>query len=141
MSFHALIEGTVAFPPKEGIAASGKKWVSLGVRCKLDNPREGEPDNVVAQVIVFSNLADSVSDLVVGDAVSVAGACKVNLFDRKGETCAGLGIVADQIVHLRKPKPAVRRVKQRVPINAVYRDYKKRSANDVDDDFDDEITF
>ena len=134
MSFQALVQGQVVKAPREGTGASGKRWVQVGVRCKIDAPRGGEADSLIAQIIGFGDVADQLCDLTVGDPLSVCGSAKVNVFERDGTSHGGLGIIAEKVVALESKPKVTRRYNRR----AFKPDFKKASANDFEDD---EISF
>jgi single-stranded DNA-binding protein len=106
----ALVQGTLFRAPEQRTAKSGKPFVTATLRVK-----DGETSQFVRLVAFVQPEFMRLSD---GDAVSVQGALKVELYTTEsGETKISLRIVADQILPLKQP-PNKHEVKTAAPPDA-----------------------
>ena len=140
MSARGICEGVVTSKPREGQCVNGGPYATAGVRCKVDNPRPGEPDSIQIQVLAFNQAADALLALSVGDLVNVGGPIKINLYDGPTGIAGGLGMVANEITAL-SPVQAQRSFQRKPRRNnrqtTVKPDFKRAAGAD----FDDPLTF
>jgi single-stranded DNA-binding protein len=99
MTIHALISGTLFRPPEQRTSKSGKQFVTATIRVK---------DGEAAQwwrVTAFSETAQAeLMRLGDGDALSVQGSFKAELYDKDGDKRLSLSLVADCVLALRQQR-------------------------------------
>ena len=136
MSARGVCEGVVTSLPREGRGVSGVPYATAGVRCKVDNPRSGEPDSIQLQVLAFNQAADALLALSVGDLVNVSGPIKINLYDSPTGVTGGLGMIANEVTALspvqaqRSPQRKPRRYNRQTTVKP---DFKRAAGADFDD--------
>ena len=136
-----LASGKVVKAPKTGTGQKGTPWCSLSIRCPVQTQKEGDEDNVLANLIGFGQAAERMGRMDVGDSLSVSGEGKLNHWtaqDGEKKTCLAI-VVAEVITPytLKKKRggdPA-EQVQNRGTAKAFY---GKRPSQD---DFNDEISF
>jgi single-strand DNA-binding protein len=87
-----LIAGKLFRDPKPGRTKTDKPMCSALVRVPM-----GE-DSVIASVIAFEDVAERLARLRAGDAVSITGSARLNVWQRDGETRPGLDVTASAIL-------------------------------------------
>jgi hypothetical protein len=135
VSARAVCEGVVTSTPREGRGVSGVPYATAGVRCKVDNPRSGEPDSFQLQVLAFNQAADALLALSVGDPVTVSGPIKINIYDSPTGVTGGLGMIANEVTAVSSERSPQRKPRRH---NRQTRPDFKRAAGG---DFDDPLTF
>jgi single-stranded DNA-binding protein len=102
-----LLSGKLIRQPELKQGASGKAYCNLLLSVSV-----GEAENIVCSGIAFGEVAEKLSKLQQGDAVSLAGSLKPNEWpDKKtGETKHGLSITVNQALSVydiqkRRKKP------------------------------------
>jgi single-stranded DNA-binding protein len=105
MTAHVLITGALFRPPESRTSKSGKQFVTATIRVKDGNPSTGSgPTSQWWKVLAFSeSIQAELMRLTDGDAISVQGAFKAELYDKDGEKRLSLSIVADHVLALRQP--------------------------------------
>jgi single-stranded DNA-binding protein len=110
MIAHVLVTGVIFRKPEQRISKAGKAFVSATIKAK------GDDAMAWWKVIVFSESAGSeLMRLGDGDAVSVQGALKAEIYEKNGETKLSLTVFADAILALKQP-PKQREKKEHVPL-------------------------
>jgi single-stranded DNA-binding protein len=90
MTAHALITGTLFRPPE-----SGKQFVTATLKAKNGDESQWW------KVLAFSeSIQAELLRLQDGDAISVQGAFKVELYEKDGEKRFSLSIIADNVLAL-----------------------------------------
>jgi single-stranded DNA-binding protein len=99
MTIHALISGTLFRPPESRTSKAGTPFVTATIRVK---------DGEAAQwwrVTAFSETAQAeLMRLGDGDALSVQGSFKAELYDKDGDKRLSLSLVADCVLALRQQR-------------------------------------
>jgi hypothetical protein len=119
MSAFAIVTGALYRAPEQRTSKAGKPFVTATIRAK-----DGET-TLWWKVVAFSDSAQAeLMRLVDGDAVSIQGAFRAELYHPEGsEPKVSLSLVADNVLPLRKPA-ASRSAKERkakTPGDAPYR--------------------
>jgi single-stranded DNA-binding protein len=100
MTSHVLITGALFRPPESRASKSGKQFVTA---LKAKNGDESQWWKVLA----FSESVQAeLLRLQDGDAISVQGTLKAELYDKDGEKRLSLSIIADNVLALRQPSKA-----------------------------------
>ena len=145
----ALASGTLIRAPKSGTSASGTRWANTTIRCSTGQDREGAALSSFVNVLAFGDVADKLSKLDKGDAISVQGSLKQTEFEKDGVVRHGLEIMAQALLSPYQVKskrgdserPRTDRSPDREQ-TAAYADFAKRATETVPaPDFDDELTF
>jgi single-stranded DNA-binding protein len=89
-----LISGKLIRDPQTRQGKSGQSFTTALVRVPVD---KGE-DSLVASVIAFQGEAEKLGRLRAGDAVSVSGSAKLNVWRKDGEARTGLDVTATGIL-------------------------------------------
>jgi single-stranded DNA-binding protein len=99
MTAHALVLGSLFKAPEQRMSKGGKPYVVATLKVKAGD------DLVWWRVTAFSEPAQAgLMRLGDGDAVSIQGAFKAELYQPEGgEAKVSLSIVADQVLALRQP--------------------------------------
>jgi single-stranded DNA-binding protein len=92
--FEVLISGKLIRDPQTRQGKSGQSFTTALVRVPVD---KGE-DSLVASVIAFQGEAEKLGRLRAGDAVSVSGSAKLNVWRKDGEARTGLDVTATGIL-------------------------------------------
>lgn len=91
-----LISGKLLRDPTTKTGPSGKSYTTALVRVPMG---KGEDSHVVvASVIAFQDQGEKLGRLRAGDAVSVSGSAKLNVWQKDGETRPGLDVTATGIL-------------------------------------------
>jgi single-stranded DNA-binding protein len=94
MSIDVLLSGRMAKPAEQRTARTGSTYALAQVIV----PTEGE-ESVLCSCIAFSRSAvEALLALDRGEAVSLAGKAKMNVWERDGETKVGLNITVDAVL-------------------------------------------
>jgi len=99
MTVFALVSGTLFRAPEQRVSKAGKTYVQATIKT-----RDGDA-SAFWRVLIFSETQQAEMQLLaVGDAVSVQGAMKVELYKpENGEARISLSIIADSLLGLRPP--------------------------------------
>jgi single-stranded DNA-binding protein len=115
MMAHVLISGTLFREAEQRTSKAGKPFATATVKAK---------DGETAQwwkVLAFSETVQAeLMRLTDGDALSVQGVLKAELYEKDGATKLSLSVVADHVLALRQPpKPRREResTKQETPFD------------------------
>jgi single-stranded DNA-binding protein len=132
MSAFVLISGALYRQPEQRTSKADKPFVVATLRCK-----DGEGSQFW-NVIVFSESAQSeLLRLNAGDAVSLQGALKAEIYEKNGEAKLSLGIVADHVTALRQPaKPRARPEGKPAPMSR-----RRRDTGAFDPELNDSVPF
>jgi single-stranded DNA-binding protein len=105
MTAHVPVTGTLFRPPEQRTSKAGKPFVTATVRAKDGDPSAGSGQaSQWWKVLAFSESVQAeLVRLADGDAVSLQGALKAELYDKDGEKRLSLAIVADNVLALRQP--------------------------------------
>jgi single-strand DNA-binding protein len=95
---NALASGQLVRDPKSGTSASGTRWSNTTIRCNVGQSKEGDAEAAFITIVCFGDVADKLSRLAKGDAVSVQGNLKPTEHQKDGETRHGLEIIANAIL-------------------------------------------
>jgi hypothetical protein len=111
MTAYALISGVLYRAPESRTSKAGKPFVTATIKAK-----EGAEALQWWKVLTFSESTGAeLMRLVDGDAVSVQGSMKAELYEKDGETKLSLTVFADAILALKQP-PKQREKKEHVPL-------------------------
>ena len=95
MSAHVLVTGTLFRPPEQRTSKAHKRFVTATIRAK-----DGD-ESQWWKVLAFSeSIQAELMRLADGDAISVQGALKAELYDKDGEKRFSLSIIADYVLAL-----------------------------------------
>jgi single-stranded DNA-binding protein len=95
MTAHVIVTGTLFRPPEQRTSKAGKPFVTATIRVK-----DGD-DAQWWKVLAFSeNIQAELMRLADGDAKSVQGAFKAELYEKDGEKRLSLSIIADNVLAL-----------------------------------------
>jgi single-stranded DNA-binding protein len=98
MTAHVLITGTLFRPPELRTSKAGKPFVTATLKAKDDDESQWW------KVLAFSESVQAeLMRLDDGDAISVQGAFKADIYDKDGEKRLSLSIIADNVLALRQP--------------------------------------
>jgi single-stranded DNA-binding protein len=113
MSVFALVTGILFKPPEQRASKTGKPFVAATIRIK-----DGDTSQWVRAVAFSESAQAELMRLADGDAVSVQGAFKAELYRPDGgEPKVSLSIIADQVLGLRQPPKERKAAKDRnVPL-------------------------
>jgi single-stranded DNA-binding protein len=102
MSAFVLVSGTLFRNPEQRTSKAGKPFVTATIRVN-----DGDPSTGSCQwwkVLAFSESVQAeLMRLDDGDAISVQGAFKADIYDKDGEKRLSLSIIADNVLALRQP--------------------------------------
>jgi single-stranded DNA-binding protein len=109
MSAFAIVTGSLFRAPEQRTSKAGKPFVTATIRAK-----DGET-TLWWKVVAFSDSAQAeLMRLVDGDAVSIQGVFKAELYQPEGgEARVSLNIVADRVLALRQPPKERKAPKER----------------------------
>jgi single-stranded DNA-binding protein len=109
---HALISGTMFRAPEQRTAKDGKTFAMASVKIR-------DSDSVqFVRIFTFSELVQTeLMSLAEGDAPSVQGRLKFEIYESNGEPRISISIVADSIIALHQ-QPRARRPKNAAPPDA-----------------------
>jgi single-stranded DNA-binding protein len=98
MTAHVLASGALFRAPEQRTSKAGKPFVTATIRVK-----DGD-ESQWWKVLAFSESVQAeLMRLADGDAISVQGAFKAELYDKDSERRLSLSIVADNVLALRQP--------------------------------------
>jgi single-stranded DNA-binding protein len=146
MSAYALISGVIFRAPVQKISKAGKPFTSCTVKAGSDDNAGGD----FWSVLIFSESAQlEMLRLEIGDAVSVRGKLKIEIFEKDGQARISRSIFADAALGLR-PTPREKRTKTEggrgsaqaaKPAPASQDQSTTASTTTTTDFYDDEIPF
>lgn len=135
-----LASGKVVKAPKTGTGQKGTPWCSLSIRCPVPTQKEGDDDNVLANLIGFGPAAERLGRLDVGDSISVSGDGKLNHWqgqDGEKKTCLAI-VVSEVLTPYTMKKKRGEQPEQLQNRGTEKAFYAKRPRQD---DFNDEVSF
>ncbi len=136
MTAHALVTGTLFRAPESRTSKNGKNFVSATIKA-----REGEGFRFWRLIVFSESAAAELVGLGEGDAVSAAGALKIETYEKDGVAKIVTTIIADKILAL-TPKRRERQKPEnnRSPAPADRRDLNAHAGSGADY-FHDEMPF
>lgn len=132
-----LASGKVVKAPKTGTGQKGTPWCSLSIRCQVQTQKEGDDDNVLANLIGFGSAAERLGRLGIGDSISVSGDGKLNHWqgqDGEKKTCLAI-VVSEVLTPYTVKKKRGEQVQSRNPEMEFYGNRNRQDA------FNDEVSF
>ena len=108
MSAYALISGVVFRAPVQKISKAGKPFTTCTIKVGADDTSSSD----FWSVLIFSESAQlEMLRLEIGDAVSVRGKMKLEIFEKDGQAKISRSIFADAAIGLR-PAPREKKPKK-----------------------------
>lgn len=77
---NVLLTGKLAKKPRPGTSRNGSPYCQASVRVPLQANTEGEAESIFASVIAFGSDSEKLARLAQGDAVSITGTAKLNVW-------------------------------------------------------------
>ena len=98
----ALLTGTLHADPQTRVGQSGKPYCTARLRADT-----GDGNTTWCSLIAFGDVAERLTSMKAGAAISVSGRAKLSSWlGKDGSPAAGLSVVVDELATLRgRPKP------------------------------------